>query len=70
MKTPQTVDDYILLLQAVKEKYGNLQVRRVFEENVNDSDDYYDFEDIMVASPPQSLLRDNDASESYLLFVY
>jgi hypothetical protein len=70
MKTPQTVDDYILLLQAVKEKYGNLQVRRAFDENVNDPDEYYDFEDIMVTSPPQSLLRDNNADESYLLFVY
>jgi hypothetical protein len=70
MKTPQTVDDYILLLQEVKEKYGNLQVRRVSDDYVNDEALYFDFEDIMVTSPPQSLLRDNDVTESYLLFVH
>lgn len=70
MKTPQTVDDYIALLQAVREEYGNLQVRRTFDDSLNDPDGYYDFEDIMVTSPPQSLIRDNDVTAGYLLFVH
>lgn len=70
MRTPQTVDDYIALLQAVKEKYGNLRVHSVSDGNVGDEGAYYDFDDIMVTSPPQSLIRDNDVSESYLLFVH
>ena len=70
MRTPQTVDDYITLLQAVKEKYGNLRVHSVSDGNVGLECEYYDFEDIRVSLATQSLIRDNDVSESYLLFVH
>ena len=69
-KTPQTISDFIALLTAVKEKYGDLKVRRVYEDYVNDCDEYYEFTDIVVNSP-QSLIYDtNNNDESYLLFVY
>jgi len=69
--TPQTISDFIALLTAVKEKYGDLKVRRVYEDYVNDCDEYYEFTDIVVNASPQSLIHDEHKDdESYLLFVY
>lgn len=69
--TPQTISDFIALLTAVKEKYDDLKVRRVYEDYVNDCDEYYEFTDIVVNNSPQSLIYDEKKDdESYLLFVY
>jgi len=69
---PETLADFILLLTAAKEKYGNLKVRYVFESgNVGDSDEYNEFEDIVIAGGVESLVRSNQSSdnERYFLFV-
>ena len=71
-KMPETLADFILLLTAAKEKYGNLKVRYIPESyNVNDSDEYYQFEDIVIAGGVESLVRSNQSSdnERYFLFV-
>lgn len=69
-KTPQTISDYIALLTAVKEKYGDLKVALAEEALKNTPDDYTNFEDIVVYASPQSLIRDNYNEESYLVFVF
>lgn len=66
---PETVDDYITLLTAVKEKYGNLKVRRCNDGDVSDSDEYCHFEDIVVNQESQSLIHSGNNTESYLVFV-
>jgi len=68
---PTTIDDYIDLLKATREKYGNLQVRHInsFSDNVNHIDEYNVFEDLHVVVSPQSLVRDNNNTQnSYLVF--
>ena len=65
-QTPDTIQDFIDLLIATKEKYGNLKVRRVWR---HDDSEYDEFNDIVVTHSPQSLIRDTKCSESYLLFV-
>ena len=66
---PETVQDFIDLLTAVKEKYGNIKVRRCNDDYTHDTDGYYHFEDIMVNQNPQSLIRSNSNTDSYLVFV-
>ena len=69
--TPQTISDYIALLTAVKEKYGDLKVRLAEEVLKSAPEEYTDFVDISVYIPPQSLIHDtNNNDESYFLFVY
>jgi hypothetical protein len=75
-QTPDTIQDFIDLLIATKEKYGNLKVRRVFTKHVlhpathlNDDSEYYEIDDVVVTHSPQSLIRDTKRSESYLLLV-
>jgi len=69
-RNPQTVNDLIALLNEVREKYGNIQVRRVCDSEIGDVDEYYGFEDIVVTAPPQSLIRDNkNTNYTYLVFV-
>lgn len=69
---PDTLADFILLLTAAKEKYGNLKVRFISESNcVGDSDEYFQFEDVVIAGGVESLVRNNQSSndERYFLFV-
>ena len=69
---PKTLADFILLLTAAKEKYGNLKVRYILDSDyVNDSDEYSEFEDIVIAGGAESLVRSNQSSdnERYFLFV-
>ena len=69
---PDNLADFILLLTAAKEKYGNLKVRYVPDSNyVNNSDEYHEFEDIVIAGGVESLVRSNQSSdnERYFLFV-
>jgi len=66
---PETVQDFIDLLTAVKEKYGNLKVRRCNCDNTHITEEYYHFEDIMVNQNPQSLILSNINTDSYLVFV-
>jgi hypothetical protein len=69
---PDNLADFILLLTAAKEKYGNLKVRYVPESVcVGDSDEYREFDDIMIAGGVESLVRNNQSSdnERYFLFV-
>jgi hypothetical protein len=68
---PHTIDDYIALLKATREKYGNLQVRNINTNSydVNDVDEYSEFNDLHVVVPPQSLLTNNNNTQnSYLVF--
>jgi hypothetical protein len=69
--TPQTISDFIKLLTAAKEQYGDLKVRRVHDCDVHNEDEYYEFEDVVVTAAPKSLIRDNaySDSETYFLFV-
>lgn len=69
--TPQTISDFIKLLTAAKEQYGDLKVRRVNDCEVHNEEEYYDFEDVVVTSQPKSLIRDNafNDTETYFLFV-
>ena len=66
---PETVEDFIDLLTAVKAQYGNLKVRRCEDCDVNDADEYYNFDDIVVNQEPQSLIHNGNNKESYLVFV-
>ena len=69
---PETLADFILLLTAAKEKYGNLKVRYVPEDRyVGDIDEYCEFADIVIAGGVESLVRNNQSSdnERYFLFV-
>lgn len=69
---PDNLADFILLLTAAKEKYGNLKVRYTPEDGyVGDSDEYCEFEDIVIAGGAKSLVRNNQSSdnERYFLFV-
>lgn len=69
-RQPETVSDFITLLQAVKEKYGDVKVRRVTDDYVNDPDEYYHFADVRISGNSQSLIYDEkDENETYLLFV-
>jgi site-specific DNA-adenine methylase len=68
---PHTIDDYIALLKATREKYGNLQVRNINTNSydVNDVDEYREFNDLHVVVAPQSLLTNNNNTQnSYLVF--
>jgi hypothetical protein len=69
--TPQTISDFIKLLTAVKEQYGDLKVRFVNEHYVQDEDEYSEFEDVVITSQPKSLIKDNSYSDTvpYFLFV-
>lgn len=66
---PETVQDFIDLLTAVKEKFGNLKVRRCNYDDVNLTEEYYRFQDIVVNQNPQSLIHSNNDNDSYLVFV-
>lgn len=69
---PDNLADFILLFTAAKEKYGNLKVRYTPEIGcVGDGDEYYEFEDIVIAGGVESLVRSNQSSdnERYFLFV-
>jgi len=71
-QTPQTVSDFIALLTAVKEQYGDIQVRYAsssYDAAFGDCRD--EFEDILVSGGCKSLITDNnDASEeAVLVFV-
>jgi hypothetical protein len=69
---PETLADFILLLTAAKEKYGNLKVRYVPDSNyINNSDEYLEFDDFVIAGGVESLVRSNQSSdnERYFLFV-
>lgn len=69
---PETLADFILLLTAAKEKYGNLKVRYTTDGGcIGDSDEYCQFEDIVIAGGVESLVRSNQSSdnERYFLFV-
>ena len=67
---PDTIQDFIDLLTAVKAQHGNLRVRRCNDDEVNNSEEYYTFEDIVVNQEAQSLIRScNNNEESYLVFV-
>jgi hypothetical protein len=66
---PETVEDFIDLLIAVKAKYGNLKVRRCNDDEVNCAEEYYHFDDIVVNQEAQSLIRSGNNTDSYLVFV-
>jgi hypothetical protein len=70
---PDNLADFILLLTAAKEKYGNLKVRYAPESScVGDSDEYTMFSDVVIAGGVESLVRTNTYSsdnERYFLFV-
>jgi hypothetical protein len=69
---PDNLADFILLLTAAKEKYGNLKVRYLPEDGyVGDSDEYYQFADIVIVGGVESLVCLNKSSdnERYFLFV-
>ena len=70
LSRPHTIDDYIALLKATREKYGNLQVRTINSStyDVNDVEEYSEFNDLHVVLPPQSLLSNNNNHNSYLVF--
>lgn len=57
---PQTVDDFILLLQGVKEKFGgDTKVKYATDDTVGDYNKYQEFNDIILAGGNQSLVLDN-----------
>jgi hypothetical protein len=56
---PKTVQDYIDLLVAVKEKYGNLEVQCASDISGAMGDDTFSFYDVVVANRVQSLTRDD-----------
>ena len=69
---PDNLADFIVLLTAAKEKYGNLKVRYVIEDSyIGDSDDYCEIADIVIAGGVESLVHSNQSSdnERYFLFV-
>jgi hypothetical protein len=66
---PETVEDFIDLLIAVKAKYGNLKVRHCNDAEENCAEEYYHFDDIVVNQEAQSLIRSGNTKESYLVFV-
>jgi hypothetical protein len=69
---PKTLADFILLLTAAKEKYGNLKVHYVPDSCcINDRDEYCQYGDIVIAGGVESLVRSNQSSdnERYFLFV-
>jgi hypothetical protein len=66
---PETVEDFIHLLTAVKAQYGNLKVRRCRDGDEYNTDVYVHFDDIAVNSAPQSLITSNNDKDSYLVFV-
>ena len=70
---PDNLADFILLLTAAKEKYGNLKVRYAPEScHVGDTDEYYQFSDVVIAGGVESLVRSDNCSsdnERYFLFV-
>ena len=70
-KSPQSVSDFIALLEAVKDKYGDVQVRRVNERHyVRDENEYYEWDDFVVVSPSKFLINDdNNDVDTYPLFV-
>ena len=70
-KSPQIVSDFIALLEAVKDKYGDVQVRYVNEQHqIKDEDEYYEWDDFVMVNPPHSLIKDdNNEDNTYLLFV-
>lgn len=67
---PQTVDDFILLLQGVREKYGNVKVKYVSDSDQSNPDEFRDFEDVVYFGGAQSLVRSNNVpDESSVVFV-
>ena len=70
-KSPQSVSDFIALLEAVKDKYGDVQVRYVTERyGFTDTSEYYEWDDFVMVNPPHSLVKDeNNEDNTYLLFV-
>jgi len=70
--TPQTVSDFIALLTAVREEYGDIVVRYASDKYEATSEGCRnEFEDILVVGGCKSLITDNkDAvEEPALVFV-
>ena len=71
-QTPQTVQDFIDLLTAVREEYGNISVRHASDRYEATSEGCRnEFEDILVVGGCKSLITDNNgaAEEPALVFV-
>jgi hypothetical protein len=69
---PETVEDFIALLTAVKEQYGDIVVRHASDKHEAASEGCrYEFEDILVVGGCKSLItHNNDAvEEPALVFV-
>ena len=68
---PETVQDFIDLLTAVKAKYGNIVVRYSRSSSEAASDDCrLEFEDIVVVGGTKSLLRsDGQIDSPGLVFI-
>ena len=59
--TPQTVSDFIALLTAVKEQYGDIQVRYSRSSSEAASDDCrLEFDDVVVVGGTKSLIRSTE----------
>ena len=60
-QTPQTVSDFIALLTAVKEQYGDIQVRYSRSSSEAASDDCrLEFDDVVVVGGTKSLIRSTE----------
>jgi hypothetical protein len=71
-QTPQTVSDFIALLTAVKEQYGDIVVRYASDKYEATSESCRsEFEDILVVGGIKSLIADNNdaVEEPTLVFV-
>jgi hypothetical protein len=58
---PQTLQDWILLMQAAKEKFGNLDVKLIWNDNSLEDGEFSSLYDIMIHGST-SLLKDDIAS--------
>lgn len=58
-RRPETLQDWILLMQATKEKYGNLQVKLIYSDNSLENDEFSDLSDVLVQGAV-SLIKDDE----------
>ena len=45
---PRTLEDWILLMQATKEKYGNLDVKLIYSVHSIDNEEFSTLTDVMI----------------------
>ena len=73
MAQPKTLSDFIALLTAVKEQYGDIDVKYSTSGDVEATDEHYEFDDVvMIQNQVKSLVFDDkyyNKNDSYLLFM-